>query len=114
MNLLDLYNGMQKTASVDRREPDEWDRAAAAHNMDTETFMEKVAEQRVAEEAELIKVAEESQILGGAMAHGYYDAMSKYASARPVQDGVPEIFIKIARVSKQALVKNLVAAATRR
>lgn len=112
MNLIDLYNQTQKTASV-HREPDEWDREAAAYGMSTEDFMDKVAEIKVAEEAELIKVAEESKILGEVMADGYFDAMNKYASANPVRDGVPEIFIKIAQCARAALINNLVAAVTK-
>jgi len=112
MSLLALYNGMQKTASTDH-EPDEWDRAAAEAGMDTDTYMDKVAEQRAYEEASLVKVAEESRVLGSAMANGYFDALTKYANASPVSDGVPEIFIKLATASKKALVTNLVAAATK-
>lgn len=113
MNLIDLYNGMQKTASSVSRQPDEWDRVAASVGMSTEQYIEKTAEAVAYEEAELTKTAQESAILGEAMSEGYWDALSKYASAHPVRDGVPEVFSKIASAAKQALTANLIAVSTK-
>lgn len=108
-SLVDLFNGMQKTAS--RRQPDAYDRAAAANGMTTEQYLDKVAEAHVAQEYTLVKSAQVSYDLGQYMARGYWDTLSKVANSHPVRDGVPEIYINIAQASKFGLAKNLIKAA---
>lgn len=108
-SLVDLFNGMQKTAS--RRQPDAYDRAAAANGMTTEQYLDKVAEAHVAQEYTLVKSAQVSYDLGQYMARGYWDTLSKVANSHPVRDGVPEIYIKIAQASKFGLTENLLKVA---
>jgi hypothetical protein len=109
-SLIDLFNGINKTAAeqqTNNRVPDEWDKLAAANGMTTDQLLEKVAEQTVQEEAALVKSAQVSYAMGDYMAAGYWDTMNKVANAHPVRDGVPEVYIKIARATKNRLSEEL-------
>lgn len=112
MSLLALYEGMEKTASQQNlHQNDEWAQAAAEYGMTTDEFMDKLAEQQVQEEVELVKQAQEATWLGKCMGSGYVDTLVKVATADPVRDEIPEIHIKVAQASLDGLVTHFVKAA---
>lgn len=112
MSLLALYEGMEKTASQNNLHyNDEWAQAAAEYGMTTDQFMDKLAEQQVREEVEMVKQAQEATWLGKCMGSGYVDTLVKVACADPVRDEIPEIHIKVAQASLDGLVNHMVKAA---
>lgn len=112
MSLLALYEGLEKNASRQgHNKNDAWAEAAAQYGMTTDEFMDKLAEQQVRKEVEIVKQAREAVWLGKCMGAGYVDTMYKLAAADPIRDEIPEIHIKIARASLIGLCEHMVKAA---
>lgn len=112
MGLSDLYEKMEKNASDNNLdENDEWTEAAASYGMTKEAFMDKLAEQQVEEEVEMVKQSNEAKYLGKCMGYGYMDAMNKIANANSARDGIPESYIKVARASLHGICSGMIKAA---
>ena len=112
MSLLNLYDSMEKTAAAQGLDVnDEWSELAAQYGMTKEAFMDKLAEEQVAEEVELVKEAREATYLGKCMSYGYMDTLQKVAKSNAVVAGIPELFVKVASASLHGICSNMIKAA---
>lgn len=90
----------------------EWENAAQMFGFaNGEDLMDKVATAHVVNQVAMTKYANGQILMGEAMAAGYWDTMTKIASANAVRDGIPQEYIDIAKASRQALADHFVKVA---
>lgn len=107
--LVDLFT-QTKTASARNVDPNNpWEQVASDFGFaNGDELMDKVASARVYRESNMVKMANAQIHFGECMGAGYWDALTKIASADPVRDGVPVEYIKIAQASRQGISDQLI------